>query len=575
VTGSVSVSSSAFFDNQAINGGYGGGIGTIYATLNVTNSAIYGNSAASAGGGISAGGTTNVTNSTITGNSSGWDSAGGGINNEGSPSLTIQNTIIANNPTGNNCWSHYGQAGYPFNGSNNLANDDTCGPNFTNSASILLGAAGNYGGSTQTFPLLPGSAAIGATNASCPLYDQRGFERGETCDIGAFESQGFTLAKTAGDNQSANTNTTFANPLALTVTANEAGEPVDGGKISFSAPTSALSPSITNPSFALTVAGGAVSQTVTANSIGGGPYNVTASAAGASSVDFALTNLLDVAPPVITVPADMTVEATGPAGAVVTFAASAVDLEDGPLTPTCSPASGSTFALGGPHPVTCSATDAAGNTGSASFNITVVDTTDPTVSIGSTTTDPTNASPIPVTVTFSESVTEFTADDISVANGTISGFSGAGQSYSFNLTPVDNGPVTVDIAAGAAIDAAGNGSMAAARFTRVYDDVAPKVTLSSTAPASTSQSSIPVTVTFSESVSDFTADDLTVVNGTVEDFSGNGASYTFNLIPASPGLVSVDIAAGAAQDDASNPSAAAVTFSRTALVLYWLPIIGK
>lgn len=85
----------------------------------------------------------------------------------------------------------------------------------------------------------------------------------------------------------------------------------------------------------------------------------------------------DVTPPVVTVESK-TVEATGPSGANVTYAASALDNVDGPLTPTCVPPSGSLFALGATT-VTCQATDAAGNTGSENGTITVVDTTPPTV----------------------------------------------------------------------------------------------------------------------------------------------------------------------------------------------------
>lgn len=85
----------------------------------------------------------------------------------------------------------------------------------------------------------------------------------------------------------------------------------------------------------------------------------------------------DVTPPVVTVESK-TVEATGPDGATVTYDASAVDNVDGPLTPTCVPPSGSVFALGATT-VTCEATDAAGNTGSNTGTITVVDTTAPAV----------------------------------------------------------------------------------------------------------------------------------------------------------------------------------------------------
>jgi hypothetical protein len=82
------------------------------------------------------------------------------------------------------------------------------------------------------------------------------------------------------------------------------------------------------------------------------------------------------------VPAHATVEANGPAGSTVNFATPlAVDLVDGIIgNVSCSPASGSTFALG-THAVTCSASDSKNNTGVAIFNVTVADTTPPTLVI--------------------------------------------------------------------------------------------------------------------------------------------------------------------------------------------------
>jgi HYR domain len=75
-------------------------------------------------------------------------------------------------------------------------------------------------------------------------------------------------------------------------------------------------------------------------------------------------------------PSDMTVEATSPTGAAVTYTASATDLVDGRLPMACTPPSGGTFPLG-TTTVTCSATDKAGNTGTASFTIIVQDRTAP------------------------------------------------------------------------------------------------------------------------------------------------------------------------------------------------------
>ena len=77
---------------------------------------------------------------------------------------------------------------------------------------------------------------------------------------------------------------------------------------------------------------------------------------------------VDDTPPVIIVPGDITVDATGPNGAVVSYAASAVDDVDGSVPVTCVPPSGSTFPIG-TTTVSCDASDAAGNSANASFNV--------------------------------------------------------------------------------------------------------------------------------------------------------------------------------------------------------------
>jgi X-Pro dipeptidyl-peptidase len=94
-----------------------------------------------------------------------------------------------------------------------------------------------------------------------------------------------------------------------------------------------------------------------------------------SSGSFAVT-VVDTTAPKLTLPAPVTVEATGPSGVAVTYAASASDLVDASPAVACSAGSGSTFALGATT-VTCTAKDAAGNTASGSFTVTVADTTSP------------------------------------------------------------------------------------------------------------------------------------------------------------------------------------------------------
>ena len=84
-------------------------------------------------------------------------------------------------------------------------------------------------------------------------------------------------------------------------------------------------------------------------------------------------------PPVVTVPPNMTVEATGPTGAVVTYTVSARAFNGQELPVTCDVPSGSTFPLA-TTVVACSATHG-GQTTTERFTVSVVDRTAPTVTV--------------------------------------------------------------------------------------------------------------------------------------------------------------------------------------------------
>ena len=76
-------------------------------------------------------------------------------------------------------------------------------------------------------------------------------------------------------------------------------------------------------------------------------------------------------PPSIVVPGSITADATGPAGAIVRYTATATDDLDPAPTLTCTPASGSLFAIGDTQ-VRCTATDSGANTAGASFVVMVL-----------------------------------------------------------------------------------------------------------------------------------------------------------------------------------------------------------
>lgn len=112
---------------------------------------------------------------------------GGGNVATGSGSFVLLNCIVANAAAGGNGFGALTDAGH------NLSSDTTCaftGPDSLNQTDPLLGTLGNYGGTTQTIPLLAGSPAIDAgASVTGLVQDQRGNSRpqGLAYDLGAFE----------------------------------------------------------------------------------------------------------------------------------------------------------------------------------------------------------------------------------------------------------------------------------------------------------------------------------------------------------------------------------------------------
>lgn len=73
-----------------------------------------------------------------------------------------------------------------------------------------------------------------------------------------------------------------------------------------------------------------------------------------------------------------------------------------------------------------------------------------------------------------------------------------------------------------------------------------------------------MTATFSEAVTGFTIEDITVGNGSASDFVAVSSTvYTFNVTPAGDGVITVDVAAGAAQSIAGSGNTAAIQFTIT------------
>jgi HYR domain len=185
-----------------------------------------------------------------------------------------------------------------------------------------------------------------------------------------------------------------------------------------------------------------------------GTVNVTCSATdahGNTATEAFKVTVQDTTAPTLTLPQDMTKEATGPTGAIASWEASASDLVDGAVPVTCDATSGDTFPLG-TTTVTCSTTDDHGNKGTGSFTVTVEDTTAPSMSLPADITTTADASSSKV-VTYTASATDLVDGAVSVSCTPASG-------SVFNV-----GETTVDCSA---IDAHGNTATGSFTVTVVY-----------------------------------------------------------------------------------------------------------
>jgi large repetitive protein len=157
------------------------------------------------------------------------------------------------------------------------------------------------------------------------------------------------------------------------------------------------------------------------------------------------------------------------------------------------------------------ATDTAGNNNTAATQLTrIADITAPNVTLTSTS-PPTVTGLFSVTATFNEDVIGFDNTDLTVANATAGNFFKVdAKTYTFNVTPIATGNVTVDIPAAKATDTAGNNNTPANQLIRtanvtippVVDVTPPNVALTSTSPQ-TVTGLFSVTATFNEDVIGF------------------------------------------------------------------------
>jgi len=184
------------------------------------------------------------------------------------------------------------------------------------------------------------------------------------------------------------------------------------------------------------------------------------------------------------------------------------------------------------------------------------------VSDGDTSSD----SSLSLTFTTSASTTDFAAGDVSVSGGTLSNFAGSGTTYTATFTPTAQGATTIDVASSTFTNAStGVDNTAATQFNWTYSTV-PTITITAAEVSdgdTSSDSSLSVTFTASQSTTNFTAGDIVVSGGTLSNFSGSGTTYTATFTPSAEGATTIDVAANTFTNAFGTNNTAATQFNWT------------
>jgi hypothetical protein len=196
------------------------------------------------------------------------------------------------------------------------------------------------------------------------------------------------------------------------------------------------------------------------------------------------------------------------------------------------------------------------------------DTVAPTVEISDPVAGTANA-PVTFTFTFSEPVSGFTAGDIATG-ATVGSFAGSGAVYTAVLTPpAGSGTFTVDVAAGAATDGAGNPNTAAAQVSQPFvpGDTTPPTLAISASPTGAANGPITYTFSWSEPVTGFVLADIGVTGNSgvpLTAFGASGSTYTATYSPAlgTTGTLGLSVGPGVATDAAGNANTGTVSTSQ-------------
>ncbi len=285
-----------------------------------------------------------------------WDSTG-----EVATSLNWETHTLSYSATGSSTQIQF----------NSLDNNQSCGP-MIDDVVVQVGSGLDITVSTDSgvaTAVVSYSAPTATDNVGViSLVQTAGLPSGSAFPLGTTTNT-FTATDAAGNSANA----------SFTVTVIDTESPVVSVSSETEEATGPSGAAVTFSSSATDNVDGAVSTTCDATS--GDVFEITTTTVTCTATDAAGNTgsgtgtiiVQDTTAPDVTVPSDITLHATSPAGAEVTFSSSATDIVDGAVSTTCTPTSGDTFAIDTTE-VICEATDVSSNTGSATFNVTIFNT---------------------------------------------------------------------------------------------------------------------------------------------------------------------------------------------------------
>lgn len=181
------------------------------------------------------------------------------------------------------------------------------------------------------------------------------------------------------------------------------------------------------------------------------------------------------------------------------------------------------------------------------------DTTKPSLKLSSKVQSVTNAPEIDVLAVWSESVVDFSLDDIELKGATIKNFTGEGNNYIITLAPnAKKTKIEMLVKAGAAFDLVGQANTEQTSWAIDYDASSVQVKISSEVGTGTGISPIPITITFDKPVNGLNANSFKLSGAKLANLKGSGSSYSLDLLPNNQGLVSISLPGGLVQDRLGN-----------------------